>query len=449
MKKELLRLCSILSTVFFLFSGCANGITSPDSTVKPDERALFVAADIQPKVEAVFACSSTILNPRTYEALLFQEPRTYAVLENGAVYFWGKKIDVTKPADEYENQQLPAPFSLPGVDLKDNIQDIQFAGNATFILLKNGDLYSFGQNEICGILGDGTTKDRNEAKRILQNIKQIIILCSSCDASFVKTHPGYQESCDYHTVIALTKDGDVYAWGYNGQARFYNGTYESSSWPQKVSSLSHIQRLYRDPLDNRPFYWYAITESNEFLRSNDTEFGRGTTLSVFFTANGNIVSFSVLSDAVLVLYEDGTLWKHYGNGNKTQIFNHVKQLEGHANPYVLMENGDLFQYNRESREFEQKLNDIVSIAAERFTDAEGRAWEWRSDSGRWAKTVYKSPASFYQGRHYLNKSGVLYSYGSTKDYYGFSVPLGIQLNPGEECIDVPVQVLFPVGWNQK
>ena len=38
----------------------------------------------------------------------------------------------------------------------------------------------------------------------------------------------------------------------------------------------------------------------------------------------------------------------------------------------------------------------------------------------------------------------LYSWGTFP--YGYS-PLGIELNPGETEIEMPVQILFPAGWN--
>lgn len=390
-----------------LFCGCA----------KTEEQIIdssFRAADIQPKVESVYASNS-------------EASRTFAVLENGSVWFWGKNIDITK--EEYEDQLLPEPFVLNGIELRSNIKDICFAGNATFILLKNGDLYSFGENCVGGILGDGTSGSRNEAKRILQNVKQLLILEVGINLYYKALHPETEGEIAY-SAAALTNAGELYTWGFNGNGTLYNSTFDNSPWPAVIGT--DIDEIFLRSTDSL----LAVTKDGDVLGGRDTEESRATRLEKLFSAKGKIKSVSSSHDAdgnssIIVLLSDGTLWEH--SKKSTQILSNVKAYES---PYILTDDGTLYSFDVS---LEPLRKNISRVNCGYITDSEGITYTIQNKE--WIKTPLKAPVSVFADRHYIDKDGTLYSFGVTQ-------ALGIELNDGEEFIEVPVKVLFPTRWNQ-
>ena len=92
-------------------------------------------------------------------------------------------------------------------------------------LKQDGTVWSWGQNND-GELGLGNTTEYSEPQQIT-DIKEKI--------TDVKT--GY-----YHS-IALTENGEVYTWGYNGNGQLGNGTREDSLVPVKVAGLKNVTKV--------------------------------------------------------------------------------------------------------------------------------------------------------------------------------------------------------------
>ena len=77
-------------------------------------------------------------------------------------------------------------------------------GKTFFLLLENGDLYTFGTGKE-GVLGHG---DDNEI--VFPNVKKVEF--------FEKNKIKIKKIClgDFHSM-ALTEDGEIYTWGYGGK----------------------------------------------------------------------------------------------------------------------------------------------------------------------------------------------------------------------------------------
>jgi len=83
---------------------------------------------------------------------------------------------------------------------------------------KSVSLYSWGDNS-CGQLGDGTNINRNRPKKIC-SFSHLNIIHVCCGA--------------YHS-LALTLDGDIFAWGYNRIGQIGNSQNKNNEWlPIKV-----------------------------------------------------------------------------------------------------------------------------------------------------------------------------------------------------------------------
>ena len=96
----------------------------------------------------------------------------------------------------------------------------------TVSLKQDKSVWTWGQNTY-GQLGLGDNVDYNKP----QEVKVL------SDKEIVDVKAGY-----YHTV-ALTKDGEVYSWGYNGYGQLGNGTTNNSSTPEKIKGLSNIVKI--------------------------------------------------------------------------------------------------------------------------------------------------------------------------------------------------------------
>nr|CAD7577020.1 unnamed protein product [Timema californicum] len=84
---------------------------------------------------------------------------------------------------------------------------------------KNGDLYSWGNNGYCE-LGNGTSNPCF--------VPTLIILPASKEVVDV--------ACGSHHTLALTRDGEVYAWGQNNCGQVGSGMSTNQSAPRKVNS---------------------------------------------------------------------------------------------------------------------------------------------------------------------------------------------------------------------
>ena len=105
-----------------------------------------------------------------------------------------------------------------------NIQ-VSLGYKFSLALKQDGTVWSWGQNNN-GELGLGNTTEYSEPQQIT-DIKEKI----------TDVKAGY-----YHS-IALTENGEVYTWGYNGNGQLGNGTREDSLVPIKVTGLENIAKV--------------------------------------------------------------------------------------------------------------------------------------------------------------------------------------------------------------
>lgn len=430
MKLKLLSLFAIL----ILLCSC-------QSNIKENEGEIFIPAEIQPRVEKIFYTSDLV----------------YALNEDETLWCWGTEFDYEKG---FESTDIITPKKFELLDVSGKVKDIKSVGNSTFMLLNNGDLYSWGSNSIGGVLGDGTEflgKDRengrNTPKKIMENVKKIEILrqgLMSDEAENLQKTYDYDYKTDafdsdkavkynmYNssgTVMALNENGELFSWGYNGRGTLFNGTKEHSLYPKKIQD--NVKDVF---IDSRweDYNIISVLNDNTLLvpEGSDEENGWGDSLIKGFESKGDIVKFIAHAQGYIVLYSNGELWQE----DKKMLASNIKDINSLL---LINQNNELLYLDRETAEIKEVAENIVSFSGNYLIDTNGDVFAFSFMD----ETVEIQPYSRVKNalkifsKHYIDKdTGYLYAWGTTEGN-----KLGIELNPNEEIIEVPVQVIFPKG----
>lgn len=144
-----------------------------------------------------------------------------ALSETGAVYTWGwngyGQLGDTTTTD----QRIPKLITVGDPGTK--IIEIAAGYLSMFAITEDGYLYGWGGNNY-GQLGDGSKNNQKAPKRILVGGEKTKVMA-------VSTH-------SYGHTLALTENGDLYAWGRNDNGQLGNGSTSLSLSP--IMILSHI-----------------------------------------------------------------------------------------------------------------------------------------------------------------------------------------------------------------
>lgn len=101
------------------------------------------------------------------------------------------------------------------IKVMENVSSTNFSLFNQYILTTDGILWKL--NNIRDLLHGSVVKPEQIAERVLDNVEAVSVM------------PGY-----YDMVAAITFDGLLYTWGYNGTGQLGNGTTESTEEPQRI-----------------------------------------------------------------------------------------------------------------------------------------------------------------------------------------------------------------------
>ena len=228
---------------------------------------------------------------------------------------------------------------LSGISV-DGIKQISCGQNHTFILKKDGSIYSCGNNYY-GQLGLNDTTDRNIFTKVTTNVnndvKQIV-----CDGN--------------HTFI-LKKDGSLWACGYNTYGQLGLGTSNTTANNPFAQVATNVKQVscsseYAVILKNDGSVWSCGFNSNGQLGLGDTT-AREVFTQVTTNINNDVKQIDCGYNFTFIIKNDGSLWtcggNYYGqlglgnNGsgtNKTTFtqvgINDVKQINcGQYHTYII------------------------------------------------------------------------------------------------------------------
>lgn len=148
------------------------------------------------------------------------EHHSLAIDEEGRVWAWGRndKGQLAEPPDPRSPARtFPALISIPGQKSLPGERIIAVAAGAThsLALREDGVLFAWGGNDY-GQLGNGSTMDSSTPIEVL--------LPAGCK-------PRSISAGSYHSVVACSSDGSVYAWGLGASGQVGNGTW---SWVNTI-----------------------------------------------------------------------------------------------------------------------------------------------------------------------------------------------------------------------
>ncbi|MBQ2938059.1 MAG: cadherin-like beta sandwich domain-containing protein [Clostridia bacterium] len=168
----------------------------------------------------------------------------------------------------------------------------------TIVLKEDGTVWATGKNNL-GQLGDGTTTNSNVLKQVkidedayLTNVKKI-------SASF--TH-----------IMALTKDGEVYAWGYNGNGQLGQGDGTNRSYATKVKGIKgegYLENIIDIAMAHDDAY--ALNNEGEFIAWGGGSGFLGqaaSTTPIKIEKVSNIISIDTGYNDVGAMFSDGETW---------------------------------------------------------------------------------------------------------------------------------------------
>ncbi len=191
-----------------------------------------------------------IKNFSNVENVYLDEYSVYVKTTNGEVYTWGRNNSGQLGIGNTENQSSPVKIKSL-IDVKDIYTDY---GNI-YAKMTTGELYAWGSN-YCGRLGTGNTEDQSTPVKIegLTNVEEM--------------------DFGRNSVYAKTANGEAYAWGNNEYGQLGIGNKENQSKPTKIEKLTNIKKIYTSNYG----FTYAITQNGKVYSwgyNGDGELGIG------------------------------------------------------------------------------------------------------------------------------------------------------------------------------
>ena len=335
----------------------------------------------------------------------------YALLSDGSLYTWGDnkygQLGLGDKANRYyypsENQKINIPDKINElIGLKDTGYDTSerttFYKFSLYAITENGELYAWGDNSN-GQLGIGNTDNQTKPVKvtgITGKIKQLITFQHYGKAFF-----------DYFYVYAITEDGSLYAWGYNGEGLLGVGDKMDRNTPTKINLPGKIKELMHNS-----YSVYTILEDGSLYA-----WDYNTPTPTKINLPGKVINLIGNYYAIL---EDGSLYAwDYITPTPTKI-NLPGKVINLIGQFAILEDNSLYAWgdNRDGQLGIGSENDYVDTPTK--VDLPGKIKELIADSD----SVYA-----------MLEDGTLYAWG---DNYNGQLGVGDEVNK-----NTPTKVNLP------
>lgn len=149
-------------------------------------------------------------------------PHVLAYTQSGELYSWGHN-GYCQLGNGTTNQGL-IPTVVLGALTGKTVVEVACGSHHSICLTSDGELYAWGQNN-CGQIGSGTTTNQSTPRKVFATFGGKKVISISCGQT--------------SSMVAL-ENGEVYAWGYNGNGQLGLGNNINQLNACKITNLQGI-----------------------------------------------------------------------------------------------------------------------------------------------------------------------------------------------------------------
>ncbi len=230
-----------------------------------------------------------------------------ALTANGNVYAWGQNNygQTAGPYPTFGAPYLATPNEviMNGGPLN-NVVYIAGGGASSYAVKSDGTVWAWGYNQY-GQLGSGYSGGYRPPPQAVPGLSGVKIVAGGT----------------YH-VLALTSNGNVYAWGNNSNGQLGNGTTTQANSPVLIANLSNIVAISAGnntsyALDNSGIVWaWGANAAGQLGLGTTTDVSTPTALTSL--SGVDIMGIFAGSNFGQALASNGTLWA-WGNNAQGQL----------------------------------------------------------------------------------------------------------------------------------
>lgn len=178
-----------------------------------------VIADGAKSVEVILGMYAGLGKDTVTQICLGHFDRSAAVTSDGSLYTWGSNAMGSLGTGGTDDKSIPT-------KVLDHAKAVLYGSESgariSAAITGKGELYTWGQNNH-NALGNGTTDNRYTPGKILDNVKSVCL--------------------GFYNGAAVTKDGQLYLWGKNNEGQLGNGTSVNQPTPVRILADETVKEV--------------------------------------------------------------------------------------------------------------------------------------------------------------------------------------------------------------